>query len=202
MTQRAAAAFAAGTEYFALDVEDVPAASPRPDWLSAVSGPLERVQRHTVEQMGDCVPVVPLLDVPVPQLVDQLVVVLQGLDKFTPVEQGIEVPKITLEDGTPQRAVLREQLPVEQLAEVPVPESVVMRLIQEKILGSLRELVASQAQRFQVLPRVDRHTCECRVQNNNTNNQRGFVRSSALLCGLLLGCLLSIRVGVLSRRRC
>ena len=59
-----------------------------------------------------------------PQLVDQLVVVLQGLDMFTPVEQGIEVSKITLEDGIPQRAVLREPLPVEQLADVPVPETV------------------------------------------------------------------------------
>ena len=41
----------------------------------------------------------------------------------TPVEQGIEVPKITLEDGIPQRAVLREPLRVEQLADVPVPET-------------------------------------------------------------------------------
>ena len=31
---------------------------------------------------------------------------------FSPVEQGIEVPKITLEDEIPQRAVLREPLPV------------------------------------------------------------------------------------------
>ena len=42
---------------------------------------------------------------------------------FTLVEQGIEVPKITLEDGIPQRAVLREPVPVEQLADVLVPES-------------------------------------------------------------------------------
>ena len=86
-----------------------------PDPLSAVSWPKERVHRHTVEQMGDCVPVVPLLDVIVPQMDDQLVVVLQGLDKFMLVEQGTEVTKITLEDGTPLRAVLREPLPVEQL---------------------------------------------------------------------------------------
>ena len=79
----------------------------------------ERVLRHTVEQMGDCVPVVPSLDVPVPQMVDQPVVALQGLDTSMPVEQGIEVPKITLEDRIPQRAVLRMPLPVEQLVEVP-----------------------------------------------------------------------------------
>ena len=44
----------------------MPAAGSRPDRLSAVSEPKERVQRHIVEQMGDCVPVVPLLDVPDP----------------------------------------------------------------------------------------------------------------------------------------
>ena len=71
-------------------------------------------------------PSVPILDVPVPQMVDQLVVVLQGLDMCVPVEQGIEVPKITLEDGIPQRAVLRAPLPVEQLVEVPVPETVIL----------------------------------------------------------------------------
>ena len=68
----------------------------------------------------------PILDVPVPQMVDQLVVVLQGPDMSTPVEQGIEVPKITLEEGILQRAVLREPLPVEQLADVPVPETVIL----------------------------------------------------------------------------
>ena len=90
--------------------------------------PQERVQRHTVEQMTESSVPVPMLDLdsPVPQLVDQLVVVLQGLDMFTPVGQGIEVPKITLEDGIQQRAVLREPLPVEQLADVPVPETVTL----------------------------------------------------------------------------
>ena len=52
---------AAGTEYFALDVEDVPVGSSRPDPLAAESVPQERVQRHTMEQMGDNVPEVPVL---------------------------------------------------------------------------------------------------------------------------------------------
>ena len=114
----------AGTEYFSLDVEDVPAARSRPDRLAAVR-PQEQVQRHTVEQLADCVPVVPLFDVPVPQMVDQLVVVLQGLDKFMPVEEGIEMPKIS-QDSIPQRAVLQAPQLVEQLVEVPVPEMVVL----------------------------------------------------------------------------
>ena len=60
--------------YYPMDVDDVPAAgSSRPDRLLDVSGPQERVQRRTVEQIVDCVSEVPLLDAPVPQTVDQLV---------------------------------------------------------------------------------------------------------------------------------
>ena len=77
---------AAGTEYFSLDVEDVPAAGSRPDRLAGFR-PQERVQRHTVEQLADCVSVVPLLDVPVPQMVDQLMEILKN-----DVVQVIEVP--------------------------------------------------------------------------------------------------------------
>ena len=65
------------------------------------------------------------LDAPVPQMLEQLVGVLKVFDQSLP-EQGIEVPKITLEDGIPQRAVLREPLPAEQLAGVPVPETVLL----------------------------------------------------------------------------
>ena len=126
---------AAGTEYFSLEVEDVPAAGSRPYRLFAVSGPQERVLRHTVEQMGDCVPVVPSLDVPVPQMVDQPVVVLRGLDTSMLVEQEIEVPKITLKDRIPQRAVLRVPLPVEQLVEVPTPPGYVLAVVAVQTLG-------------------------------------------------------------------
>ena len=45
---------AAGTQYFAMDVEDVPAAvGSRPDWLSPRSGPQERDQRRSVVQIVD-----------------------------------------------------------------------------------------------------------------------------------------------------
>ena len=58
--------------YHPMDVDDVPAASgSRPDRLSAVSGPHELVQRHTVEQIGDAVS--PTLDVLVPLREEQLV---------------------------------------------------------------------------------------------------------------------------------
>ena len=71
----------AGTVYYPMDVDDVPAArGSRPDRLLDVSGPQERVQRRTVEQIDDAVPVVPLLRTFVPQMVDQLVEVLRRTD--------------------------------------------------------------------------------------------------------------------------
>ena len=92
----------------------------RPDQLSAVSGPQEWVQRHTVEQMADGAPVLPMLDAPVPLVVEQPVEVLKILDNsLTDVEQVIEVPKIILHQ-VPQCAVPREPQPAEQLVEVPV----------------------------------------------------------------------------------
>ena len=47
----------------------------RPDRLLDVSGPQERVQRHTVDQTLDAVS--PTLDVPVPLMGEQLVDVLR-----------------------------------------------------------------------------------------------------------------------------
>ena len=70
---------AAGVQHFFLDDDEPPAAGSRPDRLSAVSRPQERVLRRSVAQIEVTVPSVPILDVPVPQMVDQLVVVLQGL---------------------------------------------------------------------------------------------------------------------------
>ena len=59
-----------GTQHFFLDDDSVPElGSSRPDRLPVVSGPQERVQRHTVDQMVDA-PGLPTLDVPVPQMVD------------------------------------------------------------------------------------------------------------------------------------
>ena len=108
--------------YYPMDVDDVPAASgSRPDRLLDVSGPQERVQRRTMEQIVDYVPVVPLLDAPVPQRVEQLVDVLRLVDALVPVaEQGIEVPKIIFENIPPRRLVREPQL-AEQLVEVPTP---------------------------------------------------------------------------------
>ena len=59
---------AAGVQHFFFGDDEPTAAGSRPDWLSAVSGPQERVLRHTVEQMVDCVLDVPIFEAPVSQL--------------------------------------------------------------------------------------------------------------------------------------
>ena len=59
----------AGTQYFAMDVDEVAAVGgSRPDSVLDVSGPQERVQRRTVQSIDINVPL-PMLDAPVPQTV-------------------------------------------------------------------------------------------------------------------------------------
>ena len=104
---------AAGTQYFALDVDEVPAVGgSRRDRLPDVSGPQERVERRTVQQT------IAMLDALVPQTVVQLVEMLKLRDTMVP-EQVIEAPKITSQDVIPPRAVLRVPQMAEQLVEVP-----------------------------------------------------------------------------------
>ena len=86
-----------------------------------MSRPQERDQRHTVDQIVDAVPVLPTLDAPVPQMVEQVVDVLQFVDALVPVaEQVIEVPKMIFENIPSRRSVLEPQL-AEQLVDVPTP---------------------------------------------------------------------------------
>ena len=89
----------------------------RPDRLAGVR-PQERDQRHTVEQIVDTVLFVPSLDVPVPQMENQLVEVCRQLDVHIP-EQVIEVPKISSPSRPCQRRVRFAEQTAEQLVEVP-----------------------------------------------------------------------------------
>ena len=114
-----------GTQHFTLDDDDSVAElwGSRPDRIATLSGPQERVLRRTVEQIVDAVPLVPLLDDPVPQTVEQLVDVLRFFNTLCPVsEQVIEVPKILPED-VPMRRFCRDTQLVEQLVEVPTTVS-------------------------------------------------------------------------------
>ena len=97
---------------------------------------VEQVLRHTVDQIVVAVPLVPLLDDPVPQTVDTVLEFFRSLD--LPVdEQVIAVPKISF-DRVSQRLVER-RLPqiVEQLVEVPTvltPTRIALQ-IAEQIVG-------------------------------------------------------------------
>ena len=123
-----------GTEYFSLDVEDVPATGSRRDRLAGVR-PQERVQQHFVDQFVDTAPVLPILDDPVPLMGEQLVDVLQFFDALSPVaEQDIEVPKIIIERIPPRSSVREPQL-AEQLVEVPtiVSFSSLQRTVEQNV---------------------------------------------------------------------
>ena len=126
---------AAGAQYFAMDAgEDVgeaPAAE-RPAPLLEVLAQ-EWVQRRTVEQIVDPVPVVPMLQVFVPQMVEQLVDILAPLD-FRIAEQVIDVPKILCPPRA-ARTVLREPQTVDQLVEVPtiVSWSLLQRIMEQHV---------------------------------------------------------------------
>ena len=125
---------AAGTEYFSLDVEDVPAAGSRPDRLFAVSGPQDWVQQRTVQQIVDIAPL-PILDDPAPQMVEQLPDVLRFFRALSPdPEQVIEVPTFLPEDVSLRTAVREPQL-VEQLVEVPtiVSWSLLQQIMEQNV---------------------------------------------------------------------
>ena len=106
-------------ELFELSFDEEPGGA-RPDRLPAVSGPPERAQRRTVQQIVDAVPSLPTLDDLAPQMVEQLWDILLFLRALSPVpEQVIEVPKILPVD-VPMRTSVREPKLAEQLVEVPM----------------------------------------------------------------------------------
>ena len=104
-----------------LRAQERPLPGTRPAGLAEPRGDVVQVQRHVV---GGA-PSLPTLVVPVPQMVDQPVDILEIIAKLSPpvVEQVIDVPKI-IQDPAPQRLKPPEpQQLVEQLVEVPLPAS-------------------------------------------------------------------------------
>ena len=106
----------------------------RPDRLAGVRAQ-ERDQRHTVEQIVDTVLFVPSLDVPVPQMENQLVDVCRLFDVIIP-EQVIEVPKISSTPRPPRRRRVRfAEQTTEQLVEVPtiISYSSLQRTVEQNV---------------------------------------------------------------------
>ena len=87
--------------------------------MLSLCGPQERVQRRTVQQIVDPVPLIPTLDDAAPQMVEQLPDILHFLRALSlDLEQAIEVPKILPVD-VPMRTAVRDTQLAEQLVEVP-----------------------------------------------------------------------------------
>ena len=123
----------AGTQYFAMDVDEVPAVGgSRPDRLPDVSGPQERVQRRTVQQIVDYLPL-PILDDLAPQMVGQVIEMpkipwiwtmrrfVDFLRQPQTAEQLVEVPTIISFSMIALLHALLEQRTAEQIVDNPVP---------------------------------------------------------------------------------
>ena len=169
---------AAGTVSFAMDVDDVPAAlGSWPDRIAALSRPQERDLRRNVQQIVDAVPLVPLLDDPVPQMVEQLPDVMRFFDLLLPVsEQVIEVPKILLDDVSMRTAVRDTQL-------VEVPTIVSWSLLQLITKQNVDIPVPGRGEEFLVLKVffLDRVQQRCMVPWNAFLSGLGS-RTLVLVC--------------------
>ena len=88
-----------------------------PVWVSR-GGRRHGSQKHTMEQLAEAVPMVYILHIPVPQMVEQLLEVFRLLDTQMLLEQAIAEPKISL-DRIPLRSVELVPQTVEDLVEVP-----------------------------------------------------------------------------------
>ena len=125
------AAVPAVTEFFPMSDDEGAELSaglrPAPLWEPL---PQERIQRHIVEHITDLVrvaPMVQILDAPLPQTGDQLILSFFGA-LMPDTEQVIDVPKILLDD-VPMRAIDRDTQLGEQLVEVPTNPGYVLAII-------------------------------------------------------------------------
>ena len=69
--------------------------------LAEPQGPLDRVQRHTVEQIIETFVPVQILDDPEPLMVEQLADILMILDMSSNSVQAIDMPKISQDSFHP-----------------------------------------------------------------------------------------------------
>ena len=123
---------AGDTELFSLYEDEL--GGTRPDRLYEVKSQ-KRVQRHTVEQNVDNSPFLPTLDVPVPQMENQLVDVCRLFDVLIP-EQAIEVPKISPTPRPPRKRRVRfAEQTAEQLVEVPtiIPYASLRGIVEQNV---------------------------------------------------------------------
>ena len=92
-------------------------ASPPRGPAGTSAGGQGKVELHVVEDLGELAPLVQILDLPVPQMVDNVLDALRIPERPMAV-QVIEVPKILI-DVIPSRSLVLEPQSAEQLVEVP-----------------------------------------------------------------------------------
>ena len=107
----------------------------RPAPLSEIAGWQGKVERHVVEHLAEFAPLVQILDLPVPQMVDNVLDALRIPERQMAV-QVIEVPKILI-GVIPARSLVPEPQTAEQLVEVPTvlsPTRIALQ-VAEQIVG-------------------------------------------------------------------
>ena len=133
-------------QHYGLRAQERPLPGTRPAPLLEVL-PQVGAQRRTVDQIGDAVPGLTALDVPVPQMVENVTDTLLRILDFPVAEQVIEVPKISC-SSCPSRSRVPEPQSAEQLVvEVPTVLSPRASLCRSRSRSSafqfLRVLVAN-----------------------------------------------------------
>ena len=108
----------------------------RPAPLPDFAGWQDRVERHVMEDLGSVCPLVQILDLPVPQMVENISETLLRILDFPISEQVIEVPKISC-SPCPSRSRVPEPQSAEQLVKVPTVLSPTRIAVQiaEQIVG-------------------------------------------------------------------
>ena len=115
--------------------------------------PSVRAQRHIVKDLGELAPLVQILDLLVPHMVDSVTDILRLLDR--PIaKQVIEVPKISCSPCPSRVPILAPQM-ADQLVEVPSLFRSRSRLLTLQFLAVMFEVPSQdRAQRLVVLPRA------------------------------------------------
>ena len=145
--------------------------------------PSSRFHRHIMEDLGELAPSVQLLDLPVPQMVDQPVDILKIIAMLLPAvdEQVIDVPKI-IQDSTPQRLKPPEpQQLVEQLVEVPTvltPTRIAVQIAEQIVDTSARGSLPGQRSAARRPAQSSRRRFSGRIWHMPVADLYGFIETN------------------------
>ena len=135
-----------------MDVDEVAGTGSRPDRLAGVR-PQERVQQHPVDQIVDTAHALPILDVPVPLMGEQLVDVLRG-------GRPAPLPEVAGWQERIQRHTgeqMIDDLPYVQILDAPVPQVV------DSAMDFFRRLDLPVAEQVIDVPMISSSSCSSRA---------------------------------------